>query len=449
MSSGFETEGFGKKRILSPWILIISGFAAVILIGAGLLMLPAASKAKPAPFSDAIFTSVSAVCVTGLVVRDTAVSWSGFGQAVLLVLIQIGGLGVVTVAASLTMLSGRRLSLFTRSTIKSTMAAPRLGGIVRLTKFVLKGTFITELAGALMLMPSFISNHGARGVWLAVFHSVSAFCNAGFDVMGGLSGEYSSLTAYSANPFVTAPVMLLIIVGGIGFITWDDIRTHGLRFKKYSMQSKAAITVSGLLILLPAIWLFFVDLKGMPLGERILCSLFQAVTPRTAGFNTADMTLLSGPSKGLLAALMLIGGSPGSTAGGMKTTTFAVLIAAAISTFKSNAEVHMFRRRVEPSAVKTASALFIMYLSLFFLGAAAISLIEGLPMGDCAFETASALGTVGLTMGITPSLGTASRIILMALMFMGRVGGLTLIYALLPGTGTVRSKLPQESITIG
>ena len=449
MTSSFEAGGSGKKRIFSPWILIIAGFAAVILIGAGLLMLPAASKSGPAPFSDAIFTSVSAVCVTGLVVRDTALSWSGFGQAVLLVLIQIGGLGVVTVAASLTMLSGRKISLFTRSTIKSTMAAPRLGGIVRLTKFVLKGTFITELIGALMLMPSFIAEHGAKGVWLAVFHSVSAFCNAGFDVMGGLSGEYSSLTAYSANPFVTIPLMLLIIVGGIGFITWDDIRTHGLRFKKYSMQSKAAIVTSGFLIILPAIWLFFVDLNGTPMGERILCSFFQAVTPRTAGFNTADLTQLSGPTKGLTTALMLIGGSPGSTAGGMKTTTFAVLAAAAISTFRKNSDVHMFRRRVEPSAVKTASALLIMYLTLFFIGAAAISLIEGLPMGDCAFETASALGTVGLTMGITPSLGTASRIILMLLMFMGRVGGLTLIYALLPGSSAVRSKLPQESITIG
>ncbi|MBO4562456.1 MAG: Trk family potassium uptake protein [Clostridia bacterium] len=445
----FEAEGFKKKRILSPWILIIAGFAAVILLGAGLLMLPFASSGTPAPFGDALFTSVSAVCVTGLVVRDTATCWSGFGQAVLLLLIQIGGLGVVTVAASLTILSGKRISLFTRSTIKSTMAAPQLGGIVRLTKFVLRGTFLVELAGAILIMPSMIIRYGARGIWLSVFHSVSAFCNAGFDIMGRATGAYSSLTSFAADPFVTVPVMLLILIGGIGFITWDDFRTHKFRFSKYSMQSKAALTVSGILILIPVVILFFVDYKGLPMGERVLCSLFQAVTPRTAGFNTADLTRMSGPTKGLTTALMLIGGSPGSTAGGMKTTTIAVLAAVVASTFNKNSEVHMFKRRVEPAAVKTAATLFMMYLTLFFTGACAISLIEGIPMSDCAFETASALGTVGLTMGITPLLGTASRCILMALMFMGRVGGLTLIYAFLPGAGTVRSKYPLENITIG
>ena len=442
-------NGFKKKRKLSPWILIISGFAAVIIIGAALLMLPISSRTGPAPLSDALFTSVSAVCVTGLVVRDTAVSWSGFGQAVLLVLIQIGGLGVVTVAASLTLLSGRKISLFTRSTIQSSMGAPQLGGMVRLTKFVLKITFLTELVGALLLLPTFITRYGAVGIWLAVFHSVSAFCNAGFDIMGARTGEFSSLTSFSANPLVSVIVMLLIIIGGIGFLTWDDFRTHKLRFSKYSIQSKAALTVSGLLIFLPAVLLFFVDFKGMPLGERVLSAFFQSVTPRTAGFNTADLTRLFGPSKGLTTALMLVGGSPGSTAGGMKTTTLAVLAAAVFSTFRRDPEVHMFGRRVELTAVKTAAALFIMYLVLFFTGACAISLIEGLPMSDCLFETASALGTVGLTLGITPSLGTASRCILMALMFAGRVGGLTLIYALLPGGGKPTAKLPQETITVG
>ena len=449
MNGRQNAEGRAKKRLLSPWILIILGFAAVILFGALILTLPVSSKSGRAPFSDALFTSVSAVCVTGLVVRDTARSWSGFGQAVLLLLIQTGGLGVVTVAASLTIFSGRRISLFTRSTMQNTLAAPELGGIVRLTKFVLRFTFIAELIGALAIAPAFIIRYGAKGIWYAVFHSVSAFCNAGFDVMGGQTGAFSSLTSFSAEPLVSVPVMLLIIIGGLGFLTWDDVRAHKFRFAKYSIQSKTALTVSAALILFPAVWLFLTDMKGMPLGERVLCSLFQSVTPRTAGFNTADMGLLSGPSKGLMTALMLIGGSPGSTAGGMKTTTVALLAANAVSVFKRSPEVHLFRRRVDPSAVRTASALLLMYLVLFLLGACAISLKEGLSIGSCMFETASAIGTVGLTLGITPSLSTFSRCILMALMFAGRVGGLTLIYALLPGGGGARSKLPQENITVG
>ena len=449
MFDSFNAAAPIKKRRLSPWILIISGFAAVILLGTALLMLPISSKGEPAPFGDALFTSVSAVCVTGLVVRDTAASWTGFGQAVLLVLIQIGGFGVVTLAAAFTMLSGRRISLFARSTIQSTMAAPQLGGIVRLTKFVLLGTLAVELVGALALLPSFVLRYGAGGIWPAVFHSVSAFCNAGFDIMGAKTGEFSSLTSFSADAAVSIPVMLLIIIGGIGFITWNDFRAHGLKIKKFSIQSKAALMVSGILILVPAIWFFFADLYKMPFGERLLCSLFQAVTPRTAGFNTADLNSLSGSSRGLMTALMLIGGSPGSTAGGMKTTTLALLIANVAATFKKSADVQLFKRRVEPAAVRTASTLFVMYLTLFFIGAAAISAIEGLPVSDCAFETASAIGTVGLTLGITPTLGTASRCILMALMFTGRVGGLTLVYALLPGSGAVVSKLPLESITVG
>ena len=449
MSIGAGDEGFKKKRILSPWILIIAGFAAVILLGTVLLMLPISSKGKPAPFSDALFTAVSAACVTGLVVRDTASSWTGFGQAVLLVLIQIGGLGVVTAVTSLTMISGKRLSLFTRSTMQNAMSAPQIGGIVRLTKFVLSGTFIMEFAGALALMPTFIPRYGARGIWLSVFHSVSAFCNAGFDVMGSSTGEYSSLTAFSANANVSLVIILLIFIGGIGFLTWDDARTHKFRFSKYSMQSKTALTVSGVLILVPAVWFFLKDLKGLPIGERLLSALFQAVTPRTAGFNTADLNALSGPSKGLMTGLMLIGGSPGSTAGGMKTTTFALLCANVISTFKKSPDVHLFKRRVEATTVRTASTLFLMYVVLFFIGASAISFIEGIGMGDCLFETASALGTVGLTLGITPTLGTASRCILMALMFAGRVGGLTLVYAFLPGSLRGVSKLPQENMTVG
>ena len=443
-------EVLEKKRRVSPWIIIILGFAAVILFGTILLMLPISSRdGRVASLGDSAFTAVSAVCVTGLVVRDTAECWSGFGQCVILALIQIGGLGVVTVAASVTMLSGRKLSLFTRSTMQNAMSAPKLGGIVRLTKFVLKGTFTVELIGTAVLIPAFVSRFGAKGVWFAVFHSVSAFCNAGFDIMGAETGRFSSLTAFSANAAVTLPVMLLIMIGGIGFLTWDDIRKNRFKVSKYSMQTKVVLTAAGVLILIPALWLFFTDMRSLPLGERMLASLFQAVTPRTAGFNTFDLTELSGPSKCITTALMLIGGSPGSTAGGMKTTTFVLLAANVVSVFKKKEDAELFGRRIKPAAVRTAGALFIMYLALFLVGAAAISSIEGLPMEDCLFETASALGTVGLSLGITPGLGTASRCILMLLMFMGRVGGLTFVYAFLSSSNRTNSKLPIESIMVG
>lgn len=443
-------EVFEKKRRISPWIIIVLGFSAVILVGTALLMLPFASRTgKAVPFGDAAFTAVSAVCVTGLVVKDTAVCWSGFGQGVILALIQIGGLGVVTVAASVTMLSGRKLSLFTRSTMQSAMSAPKLGGIVRLTRFVLKGTLIVELAGAASLLPSFVLRYGAKGIWFAVFHSVSAFCNAGFDVMGSETGAFSSLTAFSSNAAVTVPVMLLVVIGGIGFLSWDDIRTHRLKASKYGAQTKIVLTTTCILILFPAVWLFFADMRGLPLGSRILSSLFQAVTPRTAGFNTCDLTGLSGPSKAMMTVLMLIGGSPGSTAGGMKTTTLALLAANAVSVLKKKDDTELFGRRIKPDAVRTAGALFVMYLTLFFAGAAAISCIEGLPLEDCMFETASALGTVGLSLGLTPGLGTASRCVLMLLMFFGRVGVMTFIYAFLPLNGRSNSKLPTENIMVG
>ncbi len=439
-----------KKQRVSPWILIVLGFAAVVLIGTVLLVLPVSSReGGSVPFSDALFTAVSAVCVTGLVVRDTAVCWSGFGQSVILMLIQIGGLGVVTVVAAVTMLSGKRLSLFTRSTMQNAMSAPQLGGIVRLTRFALLGTLLFELAGALALMPTFISKYGVKGIWFAVFHSVSAFCNAGFDIMGGETGAFSSLSAFSDDAAVVVPVMLLIVVGGLGFLTWDDIRTSRMKVSRFSMQTKVVLSMTGLLILIPAIWLFLTDQSALPFGERMLTSLFQAVTPRTAGFNTVDLSSLSGASKGMLISLMLIGGSPGSTAGGMKTTTFVLLLANVVSVFKKREDAELFGRRIKASAVRTAGAIFMMYLVLFLVSGAVISFVEGLPMEICLFETASALGTVGLSLGITPGLGTASRCILMALMFLGRVGGLTFVYAFLSANGRTNSKLPLENVVVG
>lgn len=440
---------FRKKRRLTSFQIIILGFSGVILLGTVLLMLPISTHEGivTSPL-DALFTSTSAVCVTGLVLHDTATYWSIFGQAVLLLLIQIGGMGVITVAVSLAMISGRKISLMQRSTLQEAIAAPKVGGIVRLTSFIVKATLLMELCGAAAMAPVFCRDFGVKGLWMAFFHSVSAFCNAGFDLMG-TRGAFSSLTGYASNPIINITVMLLIVVGGIGFLTWNDVWTNGRRLHKYRMQSKVILCATAVLLLLPAVYFFFCEFTALPLGERILSSLFQSVTPRTAGFNTVDLTALSEPGQFIVIVLMLIGGSPGSTAGGMKTTTVAVLFAAALSTFRRKEYAHFFGRRLDNEVIKNAATILMMYLVLFFAGGLIISMTEGLSMIACLFETASAVGTVGLTLGITPGLGVLSRIILILLMFCGRVGGLTLVFATLSGVQKSVARLPKEKITVG
>ncbi len=439
-----------KKKKLSPFQVIILGFAGAVLAGALLLMLPISCAAgKVTPFDQALFTATSAVCVTGLIVQDTATYWSSFGQGILLLLIQIGGLGVVTVAASLALLSGRKINLMQRSTMQEAIAAPGVGGIVRLTRFILKATFLIEGIGFVLLLPVFCRGFGVRGIWMAVFHAVSAFCNAGFDILGQPGARFCSLTGYISDPLINTVIMLLIIVGGIGFLTWEDVCTHKLRIKRYRMQSKVILVTSGLLILLPALLFFFVDFASMPMKERIFCSLFQSVAPRTAGFNTTDLNGMTEGGRTVMILLMLVGGSPGSTAGGMKTTTLAVLILNAVAVFRRKEDAEVFGRRLSPAAVKQAATVLTLYLFLFLGGGIVISMAEGLPLATCLFETASAVGTVGLTLGITSGLGLLSKGILIALMFFGRVGGLTLIFAAISRTDTNAAKLPQERITVG
>ncbi len=438
----------GKIRLTTSQSIIL-GFFSMILLGTFLLMLPFSSRAGVAtPFSDALFTTTSAVCVTGLVVYDTAAYWSVFGQTVIIILIQIGGMGVITVAASFALISGRRISLMQRSTMQEAISAPKVGGIVRLTSFIIRISLLIELLGAVAMAPVFCRDFGPKGLWMALFHSISAFCNAGFDLMG-TSMPFSSLTGYTADPVINVIVMLLVVIGGIGFLTWDDIRAHKLHVHQYRMQSKVILCTTAILLLFPALYFFFFEFPSLAPGERVLASLFQSVTTRTAGFNTADLTALSEPGRYIMIALMLIGGSPGSTAGGMKTTTIAVLFASAISTFFRKEYAHFFDRRIDDSVIKNAATILLMYLSLFFFGGLAISIIEGAPMLDCLFETASAVGTVGLTLGLTSHLGLVSRGILIVLMFFGRVGGLTLIFAALSGTAKNVSKYPQEKITVG
>ena len=440
--------GIGKR--LSSSQIIILGFAALILLGSLLLMLPISTQdGKGAGFMDALFTATSAVCVTGLIVQDTATYWSAFGQTILITLIQFGGMGVVTVAIAISLLSGKRISLKQRSTMQEAISAHKVGGIVRLTGFILKMTICFELLGAVLMAPTFCREFGmAKGIWYAVFHSISAFCNAGFDLMG-IKTPYSSLTYFAKNPAVNMTVMALIVTGGIGFMTWDDIKTHKHRIRKYRMQSKVILATTGVLILFPVLYFFFFEFGDVPLGERILLSLFQAITPRTAGFNTADLTGLSEVGTIITILLMLVGGSPGSTAGGMKTTTLAVMFSTAISVFRRREHTHFFGRRIQDEAVRNAATIFMMYQVLFLTGGCIISLAEGLPILTCLFETASAVGTVGLTRGITPSLGTVSRMILTLLMYIGRVGGLTLIFSAVSANQGNTARLPQEKLTVG
>lgn len=438
------------RRKLSSFQIIIIGFAVVILIGSLLLMLPISTKdGRGASFFDSLFTSTSAVCVTGLIVKDTALYWSGFGQAIILILIQIGGMGVVTLTVAFAMLAGRKINLKELSTLREAISAPDIKGVVRLTGFIILGIIVFELVGAAVMMPAFIKEFGVgKGIWYGIFHSVSAFCNAGFDLMGE-RGEFSSLTYFSSNPFINIPIMLLIIVGGIGFVTWDDIRKNKLRFSRYRMQSKIVLVTTAILILLPALYYFFFEFGDLPVGERFLAAFFQSVTPRTAGFNTANLGAISETGLALMIILMLIGGSPGSTAGGMKTTTVAVLFSNAFSVFRRKEQPQFFRRRAPDGVVRSAATILVMYLVLFLLGGLIISKTEGLPLLSCLFETASAIGTVGLSLGITPELGILSRCILILLMFFGRVGGLTLIFATLPGIKNNGAQLPQEKLTVG
>ena len=391
------------RRHMNSAQIIILGFAALILCGALLLMLPIASQSRTVtPFHETLLTATSASCVTGLVVRSTGAHWSLFGQIVILFLIQIGGLGV-----------------------------------------------FTEGTGMLLLLPSFCRRFGAKGIWYALFHSISAFCNAGFDLLGTAADPFPSVTAFRTDPLVCITLALLILIGGIGFLTWEDIATHRHRIGRYRLQSKIILTVSAVLIAFPTLFFFFFEFTDGTVGQRLLDAFFQTVTPRTAGFNTVDLAAMQGASRAIMVVLMLIGGASGSTAGGMKMNTVGVLFANVGAIFRRRNEVEAFGRRIDPATVRQAAVIVTMYLTLFIGGGVAISAIEGLPIGSCLYESASAVATVGLTLGITPSLGVASQLILTVQMYLGRVGGLTLIYAALANPDTTPSRLPQEKVSVG
>lgn len=444
-----------KNRQLSPSRIIPLSFFAMILLGTLLLMLPFATRdGRGADLETALFTATSASCVTGLVLQDTAQYWTLFGQIVILCLIQVGGMGIVTMAVIISIFSGRKIGLKERWVMQESISAPQVGGIVRMTGMILKVTLAVELAGAALLAPSFCrALNGGKGLWYALFHSISAFCNAGFDLMG-IREPCSSLTAFTGDPMVNITLVLVILIGGIGFGTWNDVKEHGLRINRYSQQSKIILVTSLILVLGGFSFMFFYEFAlpqwaELSLGQRILAALFQTVTPRTAGFNTVDLNAMSGAGKLVMLCLMLIGGAPGSTAGGFKMTTIAVLLLCVRAAYRGRESAEAFGRRIPDQSIRNAAAVFMLYILLFVGVGIAICCIDGVGLMPALFEAASAVATVGLSLGITAQLSTVSHLLLILLMFFGRVGGLTLIYAVSTGDGPTGARLPMGRVTVG
>ncbi len=434
--------------------LIAIFFAFLIVLGAILLTFPLASKAGTwTPFTDALFTATSSNCVTGLVVYDTYSHWSLFGQIVILILIQVGGLGFMSLATIFSLMLKRKIGLNSRILLQEAAGSFKLGGVVRLTKHILFGTLFFESLGALLLAFRFCPKMGfAEGVYNAVFHSVSAFCNAGFDLMGKYK-QFSSLTTFSGDPYVCLIIAALIVIGGLGFLVWEDIFTHKWRYGKYMLHTKVVLFATTVLILGGAVLIFISEVDGsmarMNRIDQIVNSIFQSITPRTAGFNSVDMSFASDSTIFLTIILMIIGGSPASTAGGIKTTTTFLILAAAMSTLQNKSDISAFRRRFDESLFKKACAIVVMYMVFAAAGIALISLFQDLPLKHVIFEVFSAIGTVGISLGITPELSSLSKLTIILLMYFGRVGVLSMIFAFIKTTKPVPLRYPQEKLLIG
>ncbi len=447
--------GIILKKKLSSIKIIALGYFCVVAAGTLLLLLPFASAdGKSAPLIDALFTATSASCVTGLVVRDTATQWSAFGQVVIITMIQLGGLGFMTIATWFSMLLKRRLGLKEREMMVESISTGSIGSITNITKLIVTGTAIFEGTGALLLSTRFIPEFGlGKGIWYSVFHSISAFCNAGFDLMG-IYSPYSSLVPFADDVIVNLTLSALITVGGIGFLVWDDILRTKCRFKRFRLHTKIVLTVSAILTFGSAL-LFLVFEKdftnaGLGVKESLLNAFFDSVTARTAGFNTTDTAALAPASKILTVILMFIGGSPGSTAGGMKTTTLAVIAMSTFNGIRRRQSKGIFGRRLEKDAIHQANSVAFANISLAVFGIIAICAIQPeLGISDILFEVVSAIGTVGMTTGITRDLETASRLIIAFLMFCGRVGSISFALALMEKRAAPPVKNPREKITIG
>ena len=440
-----------KSFELKTTHIIALGFVILIFVGSILLSLPfAAADGQRTPYIDALFTATTSSCVTGLVTVVTGEHWSFFGQVVILIMIQLGGLGVVSFTTLLLIIAGKRIQLKQRMLIQEAYGFDTLTGLVRMVKKMIKGSLIVEGIGAVLYTFIFIPRYGLlKGIWVSVFTSISAFCNAGMDLMGA-----NSMMDYVDHPLMNLITMGLIVIGGLGFFVWRDLVVTRFHFKKCKLHTKIVLTTSIILIIAGAVIIFLMEFgetgtQGKSIPEQLLNAMFQSVTARTAGFNTVDLSKLTEGSIFMMIMLMLVGGSPGSTAGGMKTTTIAVLTISIISIFRRKKSEEAFGRRMEEGVMRTAACVFMIYLLLINFSAMLISKLENVTMMTALFETTSALGTVGLTLGITPQLGMFSKMLLAVLMFVGRVGSLTILMAFSSPKKMVASKLPLEKVQIG
>lgn len=443
----------GKNK-MSRIQIISLGFIIIILTGVLLLKLPFATKSgEAADWMTAIFTATSATCVTGLVVVDTFTYWSRFGQAVILCLIQIGGLGFMSIGIFLLVFFKKRIGLRERGLMQESVSALQISGMVRIVKMIIAGTVLFEGTGAVLLSIRFIPMLGIKeGIFYSVFHAISAFCNGGFDLMGRY-GQYSSLVMFYDDWLVNIVIMSLITIGSLGFLVWQDIRDKKLNFKKYRLHTKIVLVMTFAVLIVSSILFMIFEwdntMAGMTVPQRIWSSMFSSVTARTAGFNSVDTGLLTDSSKLLTIFLMFMGGSPGSTAGGIKTTTVVVVFLYLWSNIRNDTGCNIFGRRLDDEVIKRASLVF--YINLFLaLGAGlAISAVQRLDFLDILFEVISAIGTVGMTTGITRSLNMVSRGILVLLMYCGRVGSMTFAMSFIEKRKNAPVKLPVEKITVG
>ena len=434
--------------------IIVAGYLCIVLLGTLLLSLPFASAdGERAPFLTALFTAVSSSCVTGLVMRDTATGWSAFGHIVILLLIQVGGLGFMTVATFLYHAFQKRMGLRSRELMVESINTTHVGGIMHLAWKIVVLTAAFELAGALLLLTRFAPRFGLnRGLWYAVFHSVSAFCNAGFDLMGVLSPG-CSLTPFYDDPVVNITLMLLIQVGGLGFLVWEDLFRCRWRVKRWRLHTKLVMSVSAILTFGGALLFFFFEAgatgEGLTFGGRVWTALFASVTARTAGFNTVDIASMAGASKLLTIFLMVVGGSPGSTAGGVKTTSLAVIVLFAYASFRGREKPTVFGRSISVDTFRKSCGVLFFNINLALIAAILLCAWQPLDPVDAVFETVSAIGTVGMTAGITQSLCPFSAYIIALLMFLGRVGSVSFAVALLAKRSAPPVEYPVEEITVG
>lgn len=448
-----------KINLIEPARVMVIGFGAVILLGALILNLPVATaNGESIGFLNALFTSTSAVCVTGLVVVDTSTYWSEFGQLVIITLIQTGGLGFMTIATMFSLLTRKKINLRERLLIQESLNQRDLSGLVRLTRYIILMTFTIEGIGALLLSMVYIPKLGVlRGIWYSIFHSISAFCNAGFDLMGSISGEFSSLTSFVDNTLINLVICSLIILGGIGYPVLLDAITNK-KFSKLNVHSKIVINTTAILIAIGFIFIFIAEFNSkLSLGtlnmkEKFLSSVFQSVTLRTAGFNTIDLTLLSESTLFLMMILMLIGASPASTGGGLKTTTVATLFLTVKSFIIGKEDIEVYQRRISNTTVKKSLGIFFIGVSIVLFGTLMLTIVNPeFTLLESSFEVISAYATVGLSIGGTPSLTILGKVIIIILMFLGRVGSLTIFIALLSKNSKIKSKVryPEGKIIVG